>query len=292
MPRLSAVLRAGITRKRAAVQSGKDAEEIIRRYSNMAKISNVLSKVPDITYTEKAPEIDTKEFQKVIETRRAIRVFEKTPIPDEIVDQCLENALLAPNSSNLQPWELYWVKSEEKKAMLVKSCLSQTAARYASELFVVVARTKTWKKHADEMVQLFRAVNTESVSSAIQYYEKVVPHVYKQGFLNIFGLIKRLWSFFRGLSVPVVREPVSKAGVKTWAVKTTALAAENLMLSLCAYGFDSCPMEGYDSKRIKKILSLPNDALIVMVIAAGKRASNGVYGPRMRFDSSRFIKKV
>ena len=33
-----------------------------------------------------------------------------------------------------------------------------------------------------------------------------------------------------------------------WAHKSTALACENLMLSLRAYGYDSCPMEGMDSK--------------------------------------------
>ena len=64
------------------------------------------------------------------------------------------------------------------------------------------------------------------------------------------------------------------------------------MLSLRAYGYDSCPMEGYDSKRIKKILNLPKDAVVVMVISAGKRAVGGVYGPRIRFDENRFLKKV
>lgn len=64
------------------------------------------------------------------------------------------------------------------------------------------------------------------------------------------------------------------------------------MLSLRAYGYDSCAMEGYDSKRIKKILSLPGDAVVVMVIAAGGRGKGGIYGERLRFDSARFIKKV
>lgn len=57
-------------------------------------------------------------------------------------------------------------------------------------------------------------------------------------------------------------------------------------------GFDSCPMEGYDSKRIKKILGLPRDAVVVMVIAAGKRARGGIYGERLRFDRTLFVKKV
>ncbi len=64
------------------------------------------------------------------------------------------------------------------------------------------------------------------------------------------------------------------------------------MLSIRAFGYDSCPMEGMDSKRIKKMLGLPRKAQISMVISAGKRAENGVYGERVRFDRDHFIKIV
>ena len=77
-----------------------------------------------------------------------------------------------------------------------------------------------------------------------------------------------------------------------WAHKSTALACENLMLSLRAYGYDSCPMEGMDSKRIKKLLGLSSPAEISMVISSGKRAENGVYGKQIRFDSNYFIHEI
>ena len=80
--------------------------------------------------------------------------------------------------------------------------------------------------------------------------------------------------------------------MKIWAHKSTALACENLMLSLRAYGYDSCPMEGMDSYKIKKLLNLPRKAQITMVISAGKRAENGVYGNQVRFDSKHFIKVI
>ena len=40
--------------------------------------------------------------------------------------KALKAALLAANSSNLQPWEFYWIKDEKKKEDLVKACFSQT----------------------------------------------------------------------------------------------------------------------------------------------------------------------
>jgi nitroreductase len=255
-------------------------------------MSNILNETPEFTYSEKAPQIDEKEFQKVIDSRRSVRVFDGTPIPEKIMDRCLANAILAPNSSNLQQWEFYWVKSPDKKAGLVKACLNQVAAQTASELVVAVARTGTWRTTALEMTNLFKSQKDDSLKAAISYYSKLAPFVYTQGYFSILGFLKRILYFFKGLSSPIIREPVTNNHIKIWAIKSTALGAENLMLSLRAYGYDSCPMEGYDSKRIRKLLGLPRDAVVMMVIAAGKRTDKGIYGPRIRFDSSRYIKKV
>ena len=76
----------------------------------------------------------------------------------------------------------------------------------------------------------------------------------------------------------------------TWATKSTALGCENIMLAARALGYDSCPMEGADSKRIKDILHLGSGAHLVMVISIGKRDEKGVYGEQIRFDRNKFIK--
>ena len=56
-----------------------------------------------------------------------------------------------------------------------------------------------------------------------------------------------------------------------------------------AHGYDTCPMEGMDSARVKRLLGLPKAAQITMVISAGKRAEGGVYGARSRFDKVHFV---
>lgn len=241
-------------------------------------------------YKEEAPEVDFGEFEKVVTSRRSVRRFLSTPIPDDIVRKCLSLALLAPNSSNLQPWEFHWVKSDNTKKELDTAFLSQPAVTTAPTLIVAVARTATWKPHAKEMSELIRKEDPRH--SALSYYEKIVPFVYSVGFLRSIGLIKKMFLTCMGFFKPVPREPTSNSELKTWAVKTTALACENLMLSLRAAGYDSCPMEGFDGVRVKRILQLPTDAVIVMGISAGKRADNGVYGPQLRFDEDRFIHEV
>jgi len=68
-------------------------------------------------YHEPAPEhIDVEEFRKVVMSRRSVRKFTSKPIPQTIVDDCLDMALLAPCSSGLQPWEFYVVRTPAKKS--------------------------------------------------------------------------------------------------------------------------------------------------------------------------------
>lgn len=67
-------------------------------------------------YYEAAPQdIDVDNFRKVVESRRSVRKFTDKPIPEDVLNACLDLALLAPNSSNLQPWTFYVVQDAAKK---------------------------------------------------------------------------------------------------------------------------------------------------------------------------------
>ena len=252
---------------------------------------DILTKIPDIDHREPAPEIDSVEFQKVISSRRSVRVFTDDPIPEEIMRVCLRNALLAPNSSNLQPWGFYWIRDEKKKKELAKICMGQSAATTAQELVVCVAKMDQWKKIQKQMIAEFDKKGGVP-KGAYTYYQKIVPLAYNQGPLGVFGLVKKVLFFFQGLSKVTPREPTSYSDMRVWAHKTTALGCENLMLSLRAYGYDSCPMEGHDSKRVRKLLGLGHKNEICMIVSAGKRAENGIYSERVRMPEDQFIIEV
>lgn len=239
-------------------------------------------------YHEDVPEIDVDEFRKVVTSRRSVRKFDDTPIPDNVLQDCLDMALLAPNSSNLQPWEFHVVRTPALKKALAHACLGQNAARTAQELVVVVARLETWKEHCDMMLEHWP---DDAVPKVVQsYYGRLAKVYYDQGPLNILGVGKRVLSTVTGLTRPVPRGPFTHADMKVWAAKTVALGAENFMLAMRAHGFDTCPMEGFDAHRVQKLRALPADAFIVMVIGCGKRAPDGVYHARIRFARERFIK--
>jgi len=234
-------------------------------------------------------------FREIVESRRSIRLFEPTPIPEGVIQGALDLALLAPNSSNLQPWEFYWIQDPQKKQKIVEACFSQAAAATAAELVVCVARTATWKKHCSFMKDQLTRAEQEGVripKAAWLYYEKTAPFMYTQGFLSIFGICKWIFLSVLGCFKPVPREPMSQKDMTLWATKTTALACEHFMLALRAQGFDSCPMEGMDSLRVRKILKLPRDASVPMIIACGKRRAEGITLPRIRAPRDWVVKIV
>ena len=62
------------------------------------------------------------------------------------------------------------------------------------------------------------------------------------------------------------------------------------MISMAAFGYDTCPMEGFDSLKLKRLLELDKKSEINMVIGCGIRLKEGVYGERFRipFDQVYF----
>ena len=240
--------------------------------------------------SNKPSSVTLEAFQTILNQRRSVRRFTAEKIPPAITEKCLEMATKAPNSSNLQPWHFYWVLDEEKKEALKKACLSQNAAKTAAELIVVTARQDTWQKHAKWVIANFPAEKVPLV--VLDYYTKKVALSYDPGFLGIKGVIKKIASYVIGTQKPMVRGPFTRAAMKRWAVKSTALAADHLMLAFAAYGYDTCPMEGMDEYRVKKILGIGRPSEVVMVIAAGRRAENGVYHGQFRLPLEEVMTRV
>ena len=242
-------------------------------------------------YFEAAPPgIDVDNFKKVVQSRRSVRKFTDKPIPKEILDDCLDMALLAPNSSNLQPWTFYIVKTESKKKVIVKACLNQWAARTAAELIVCVARTDRINQMAKLNIQEFPF---PEIPPLVKRYYTYIPINYKTGYFNALGNFKKVtFSLARQFGKQLPVSSFKPEDSILWASKTTALACENLVLALRAHGFDSCMMEGFDEPLVRKTLGLNDQQYPIMVIGAGERAEDGVFFPQYRFERNLFIQEV
>ena len=57
---------------------------------------------------------------EAIQRRRSIRQFKPDPVPDELINQMLEAARLAPSGGNRQPWRFQIIKEGVLKERLFK----------------------------------------------------------------------------------------------------------------------------------------------------------------------------
>lgn len=231
-----------------------------------------------------------KTVSEAIVYRRSTRVYKKQSIDSEVVKNCLQNAALAPTSSNLQLWEFYHVTDSSTLKQLSKACFDQSAARTAQQLVVIVARKDLWKKRAKSNINFLKKIYDKPnlddrwlkrKKMAMDYYSKVIPSIYTD-FFGVLGLFKYLAFQVVGLFRPIYRQ-ARLSDMRIVAHKSAALAAQNFMISMASVGYDTCPMEGSDTLRVKKILNLPRGSEINMIIGCGIRdEEKGIYGPRFR----------
>ena len=240
-------------------------------------------------------------LQEVLEFRRSVRVYDEAQkIDTEVVKKCLALSTLAPSSSNMQLYEFYHITNPEALKKLSVACLDQTAASTAQELVVFVVRQDLYKKRSQEVLS-FERENIRRNSPAERqekrikdremYYGKIIPFLYAR-FFGVLGFVRKLIavpvSFFR----PMVLQ-VSENDARIVAHKSCGLAAQTFMIAMANEEYDTCPMEGFDSKRVKNILNLPSSAEINMVISCGKRKGNeGIWGNRYRVPFEEVYKRI
>ena len=240
--------------------------------------------------------VNEKSVSEAIKYRRSVRVFKKEPIDEQKVKECIQLASLAPTSSNMQLWEFYHVSTPTIIQEIATACFDQNAAKTAQQIVVVVVRKDLWRQRAQSNIDYLKALYGHKPTTdyskrekfALNYYQKIIPTLYLD-FFGIIGIIKFLIFQVIGLFKPIYRQ-ARQSDMRIVAHKSAGLAAQNFMISMAAIDYDTCPMEGFDSLRIKKILHLPAKTEINMILSCGIRDAQGIYGERFRipFDEVYF----
>lgn len=225
-------------------------------------------------------------LRQLIDNRRAIRRFTSEPVPEAVIRDCLEMAVLAPNSCNLQPWSFKVIRDPALLEKLHPVCLKQNAAK-APLIIAVLARPDTWRDACSNVLKYWPE---DTPPRPIQtFYTRIAPLQYNQGFAGWRGWLKRRLVWLTGLRTAIMRKPNSHAEMKIWAVKSTALAAQNLMMAFQSHGYGSCPMEGFDEARLRQVIKLPKQAIPIMLLAVGTPGEKAVYNPRLRFPLEQHV---
>jgi nitroreductase len=212
-------------------------------------------------------------FQALNRHRRAIRKFNTKPISEKDIRELLAEAMLAPSSGNLQPYQLHWIRSATLKADIAKACHGQQAASTAAEIIVISASAAIAKKTATEQLAYVEgSVSLEPKSKA--YYRKQLGMFNKVLSIGASALWMPLIYIATLIRPSLSLLPIGNIGSRNWAARNAIFAAHTIMLAAASKSIDSCPMEGFSTTKITKLLNLPRGTVIPIVIALGYRASD------------------
>ena len=235
-------------------------------------------------------------LQKALERRRSVRHYGDALIDADTVRRCLRLAQLAPSSSNMQLYEFYHITDAAVLKQLTEACLGQKAAATAPQMVVFVTRQDLHRSRAQTVLDFERGniqrnsppeKQDKRIKDKEAYLDKLMPFIYAR----CFGLRAMLaWSI--GLFRPMMRD-VSEADMRIVVHKSCGLSAQTFMLAMAEAGYDTCPMEGLDSRRVKHILNLPRGAEINMVVSCGiRKEGRGIWGERHRLPFEDIYRRV
>lgn len=240
-------------------------------------------------------------LEEVLNFRRSVRNYIPTKDLDtQKVKHCIELATLAPNSSNMQLWEFYHITDRSMIDKMAHAALSQPAVSTANQLVIFVTRQDLHRKRSKQIIA-FESENIKRNSPGDSherrikgreiYYNKMIPFLYAR-FFGLLGLFRKALTTTVSLFRPMFIE-TSEADQRAVLHKSCALAAQTFMIAMANEGYDTCPIEGFDSRRVKSLLKLPASAKINMIVSCGYRDGNkGIWGDRFRVPFEEVYTKI
>jgi len=201
---------------------------------------------------------------EAIRQRRSIRKFRSDPIPDEVIEELLESARLAPSGSNRQPWRFIVVTDAKEKAKLRQICFEQAFIEEAPVVLVCCADLTAYsvaskQKRSQEFIDYGV---TETLSG------RFADPAFRESFMN---------------------DPVSDLRTFiTAGVANTYIAIEHIVLSATALGLGTCWVGALGEEgEINSFFGLPETTFVVAVLPIGYPAV--VPPPRPRLALSEIL---
>lgn len=208
--------------------------------------------------------LTTPDFQTVIRERHSVRQYDPSvKIPREEMEEILKDAILAPSSSNLQPWRFLVIDDAEHLKKLLPIANNQEQVLQASAVIAVFGDMK-WYEKGEKIYSMAEEAGymTEEVKQRFIY---TAEHIYAN----------------------------MDTSVKESIVDVDAgLISMQLMLSARARGYDTVPMGGYNKAQFIEEFKVPSHYRSVMLIAIGKAAAPGRPTVRLPLEDVTFWNEI
>lgn len=175
---------------------------------------------------------------EALEHRRAVKHYDAShEMSEEDFTALMDTVLKSPSSFNIQHWRIVDVQDKEMRQKIREAAWDQAQITEASKLLVLCADIKAWEKEPE------------------QYWRDAPEEVQNM-------IVPMIKEFYDG------REWIQRDE----ALRSVGILSQSLMLSAVEMGYDTCPMIGFDQDAVSEIVNLPDDHLIGMIMAIGKRA--------------------
>ena len=176
------------------------------------------------------------ETNDAITKRRSVKHFDPSHrLTESEVAELLSLAALSPTAFNIQHWRFVIVKDSDLRNKIREVSWDQSQVTDSSLFIILCADLKAWEKSPDR-------------------YWKNAPKEVQQ------FMLPTIDSYYRE------KDQVQRDE----AMRSCGIAAQTLMLSAKAMGYDSCPMDGFGFSAVAKLIKLPDDHAIAMFVAIGK----------------------
>ena len=170
-----------------------------------------------------------------IKERRSVKHYDPVHKMNEAeINALLELALLSPTSFNMQNWRFVVVTDPEKRAAIQDAAWNQAQVTEAS-------------------ITILLCANLNAHEDAGRYWVRAPQSV-------------------QDMLVPMIA-PLYQNNAqlrRDEAMRSIGIAAQTLMLTAKSMGYDSCPMIGFDPKKVAEIIDLPENHVIGMMLTVGK----------------------
>jgi len=205
-------------------------------------------------------------FRAIARSRRSTRRFDPgRSIPAPVLRDVLETTNTSPSGFNLQPTQVIIVRSPDLKSRLSREAMLGGGNAYrtvdASALAVFLSDLEVGRR-VDRIYELERNAGMRD-----PHYMTILPVA--ASFLTGEGtMATRLKQLATDALSPVQPMPTVEP-VEAWSYKNTSLMAQTFTLAAASHGLASCMMEGYDSRRLREILRIPDRYGVPLVVATG-----------------------
>jgi nitroreductase len=234
--------------------------------------------------TPTVPTTALEKFEALAKSRRSVRNFRPDPVPIELLERLIDIARWAPSGYNLQPTHFVLVTDPTVKSKLVPACLKQRQVADASAVIVITGDRRVADHNFEDMMAMEKALGSID-DSYEKLLRRIMPLVFGQGPLGLAWLAKAVAAPILGLITPTPSIPA--VFKRFWLTKQTMLCAMTLMLAASSAGLATLPMEGFDHRRVRRILGVPRSHIVPVIIAIGYSADQDLKKSRLPLE--RFI---